>query len=152
MQAEFSQEAAKRMWTDYIYSSENKKLYSLSLKPEVDVGGHITGIDLILRDVGNPKVTENLLDPIGNWHGLQPYSFMANDLLHGADASAFGTRRIITVKGRGLDISIQILNVRVSALPDGTHEIDELKLSLAVHNGFPAVLLVAPSQAGPTSP
>jgi hypothetical protein len=134
MQAAFSRGASKKAWTDYIYSATNQKLYVLSLEPQVDAGKHTIGIDLILRDAEEPTTDQNLLNPPGNWHGLQPYNFVANDLLQGADKSVFGRRRAIGVKSRGLDIVIQIRDVKVSALPDGTYDIDELKLLLAVDN------------------
>jgi hypothetical protein len=134
MQAEFSRAASKKVWTDYIYSPTNKKLYVFSLEPQLDVGNHIIGIDLLLRDAERPKSDENLLNPPRPWHGLQPYSFMASDLLHGAGGSAFGAHRTIRVRGRGLDVGIQILVARISALPDGAYQIDELKLSVTADN------------------
>jgi len=134
MLAEFSRGTSKKAWTDYIYSPANKKLYVLFLEPQVDVGNHIIGIDLLLRDAKKPKVDENLLNPPGPWHGLQPYSFMAIDLLHGAGGSAFGAHRTVRVRRRRLDVGIQILEVRVSALSNGGYQVDELKLSVQVDN------------------
>jgi hypothetical protein len=136
MQAEFSRRVPKRIWTDNIVSATNKKLYIFSLEPQVDVDKHIIGVDLVLRDAEKSKTDENLnlLNPPGNWHGLQPYNFMASDLLHGAEQSAFGKNRNIRVASRRLAISIQIMGVRVSTLPNGTHEIDELRLSLSADN------------------
>ena len=134
MQAQFSQGAPKAVWTDNLYSLSNKKLYVLSLNPEVNVGKHVVGIDLVLRNAEESEARKNLLSPTGKWHGLQPYNFVASDLLHGAERSAFGARRSIKVTSGGLDIEIQVLDVKVGALPDGTQEIDELKLSIFADN------------------
>jgi hypothetical protein len=104
------------------------------MEPEADVGKHVIGVDLVLRNADEPKTDENLLSPPGNSHGLQPYNFVASDLLHGADRSVFGARRSIKVTSRKLNIVIQILDVKFRTLSDGTQEIDDLKLSVSVDN------------------
>jgi hypothetical protein len=134
MQAQFSLERSSMLWTDSLYSPSKSNLYVLSLEPEVDVGKHVIGIDLVLRDAKKPKAGENLLNPSGKWHGLQPYSFTARDLLDGADRSAFGAHRTITVTSEGLDIRIHVLDVSVNTLLDGTHQIDKLSLSISAEN------------------
>ena len=50
-------------WTDHLDSRSNKKLYVLSLEPEVDVGNHVIGIDLVLRNAEEPNTDENLPSP-----------------------------------------------------------------------------------------
>jgi hypothetical protein len=134
MQAEFSPENSTKPWTDHLYSPSNKKLYDLSLEPGVNVAKQVIGVDLVLRNSENPKTDENLLRPAGNWHGLQPYNFVATDLMHGTDKSAFGARRSIKVMSKKLTVVIQILDAKIRALPDGTHEIDDLKLAVSVEN------------------
>jgi hypothetical protein len=134
MHAEFSQTDSAKAWTDHLDSPANKKVYTLSLEPELDVAKHVIGVDLVLRDADDPKTNENLLSPATNWHGLQPYDFVASDLLNGADRSGFGARRSIKVTSRELDIEIQILDVKLRALPGGTQEIDELKLAVSADN------------------
>jgi hypothetical protein len=134
MQIQFLRGASKEVWADQLYSPSNKKLYILSLEPELDVGRYVVGVDLVLRDAEEAKTDENLLSPAGNWHGLQPFNFMASDLLHGADKSAFGARRTIKVTSRRLNVAIQILDSKVRTSPEGTHEIDELKLSISADN------------------
>ena len=134
MRAEFSPENSTKPWTDHLYSPSNKKLYDLSLEPEVSVAKHVIGVDLVLRNAENPKADENLLRPAGNWHGLQPYNFVATDLMHGADKSVFGARRSIKVTSKKLTVAIQILDEKIRALPDGTQEIDDLKLAVSVDN------------------
>ena len=136
MHAQFSQRDSAKTWTDHLDSPANKKVYTLSLEPDRDVGKHVIDVDLVLRDADEPKTNENLLSPAKNWHGLQPYNFVASDLLNGADRSVFGARRSIKITSRELDIEIQILGVKIGALPDGAHEIDELKLEISAHN-FP---------------
>jgi hypothetical protein len=134
MHAQFSEPDSARAWTDHLDSIANKKAYTLSLEPELDVGKHVVGVDLVLRDADEPKTSENLLSPSTNWHGLQPYNFVASDLLNGSDRSAFGSRRSIKITSRELDIEIQILDVTLRTLPDGTQEIGELKLAISADN------------------
>jgi hypothetical protein len=134
MHAQFSQGDSAKAWTDHLDSPANKKVYILSLEPDLDVGRHVIGVDLVLRDADEPKTNENLLSPAKNWHGLQPYNFVASDLLSGADRSVFGARRSIKITSRELDIEIQIVDVKLTALPDGTREIDELKLAVSANN------------------
>jgi hypothetical protein len=134
VQAEFSLKNSTKPWADHLYSPSNKKLYDLSLEPEVSVAKHVIGVDLVLRNADNLKTDENLLRPAGNWHGLQPYNFVATDLMHGADKSVFGLRRSIKVTTKKLTVVIQILDEKIRALPDGTQEIDDLKLAISVDN------------------
>ena len=134
LRLEFVRDAHKNGCTDYVYSTPKTRLYVLTLEPSFDRANHATGVDLVLRDVGKPKPDENLLEPSGNWHGLQPFNFVANDLLHGVDKSAFGALRDVDVKSRGLKIAIRVDSAHVAILPDGTNELDRLKLSLAVEN------------------
>lgn len=134
MQAEFSLENSAKPWADHLYSPSNKKLYDLWLEPEVNVAKRVIGVDLVLRNAENPKTDENLLRPAGNWHGLQPYNFVATDLMHGADKSLFGARRSIKVTSKKLTVVLQILDEKIRVLPDGTQEIDGLKLAVSVEN------------------
>jgi hypothetical protein len=134
MQAEFSRRASTQAWTDYLYSPSNKKLYVLSLEPEIDVAKHVVGVDLVLRDAEKPKADENLLSPAGNWHGLQPYDFDATDAIHGAEGTVFGANRSIKVTNRQLNVVIHILDIRTRPLPDGTQELELLKLAVSVDN------------------
>jgi hypothetical protein len=134
MHAQFSREDSTKVWTDHLNSPANKTIYTLSLEPDLDVGKHVIVVDLVLRDADAPRSNDNLLSPAKNWHGLQPYNFAASDLLHGADRSAFGARRSIKITSRELDIEIQIMDVKLRALPDGTQEIDELKLAVSADN------------------
>lgn len=134
VEVEYSRGALTNGWMHYIYSAARKKLYVFSLEPQIDNAKHVIGIDVVLHDADKPNADENLLNPPGNWHGLQPYSFMASDLVNGPVKSAFGLHRIITVTNRGLNIGIRILDVKIGTLPDSAHEISELKLSLSADN------------------
>jgi RHS repeat-associated protein len=69
---------------------------------ERNVKGSLVGVNLVLNDVGHLSADSNLLSPTGNWHGLQPYAFVASDLLKGPDNSTFGAHRTIEVKRKGL--------------------------------------------------
>jgi hypothetical protein len=134
MQAEFSRKDSTKTWTDYLYSRSNKKLYVFTLQPDLNAAKQVIGVDLVLRDARNPNTDDNLLSPAGNWHGLQQYNFVATDLKHGADKSVFGARRSIKVTRKKLTVVIQIQDEKIRALPDGTQEIDDLKLAVSVDN------------------
>ena len=134
MQAEFSRERSANPWTDHLYSRSNKELYDLRPEPESNAAKHVIGVDLVLRSAVNPMTDENLLSPAGNWHGLQPYNFVATDLMHGAGKSVFGARRSIKVPSKKLVLVIQILDAKIRTLPDGTQELDDLKLAVSVDN------------------
>src|SRR5277367_4792617 len=82
MHAQFSQTDSAKAWTDHLDSPANNKVYTLSLEPDLDVHKHVIGVDLVLRDADEPKTNDNLLSPVTNWHGLQPYDFVASDLLN----------------------------------------------------------------------
>jgi hypothetical protein len=110
MHAQFSQGDSTKVWTDHLDSPAKKTIYTLSLEPDLDVGKHVIVVDLVLRDADEPRTNENLLSPAKNWHGLEPYNFVASDLLHGADRSVFGARRSIKITGRELDVEIQIVD------------------------------------------
>ena len=134
MQVEFTVGNKRTIWTDYLYSPANQKLFVVSLEPHSDGSRNAVGLDLIVRDAGKPESDANLLNSPGNWHGVQPYNFFASDLLHGAAKSVFGRRRIINVKSRGLGLEVRVLHVKISVKRNGAQEIDELTLSLAAYN------------------
>ena len=78
-----------------------------------------------------------MLEPRKNWHGLEPYDFVAADLAQGIDKSAFGAHRKIRLANLDVVVQIDLLSAGVSRAPGGEYQIDELKISLSVDNAKP---------------
>jgi len=131
--ADFSRSSTKP-WSAFVLTPEGKRVYKFSFEPERDVSGVLIGVNLVLS---RPGSSSNLLNPPRNWHGLQPYSFLANDLLHGPDKSTFGAQRMIKVENEGIVVKIEILNVDVRTAAKGEPQIDNLSLALTVDNISP---------------
>jgi hypothetical protein len=92
------------------------------------------GVDLVLNDLGHASPDSNLLSPTGNWHGLQPYTFIASDFVKGPDNSTFGAHRTIEIKSKELVMGINVLGVKVTSTSEGDAQIDDLTLELVVDN------------------
>ncbi len=141
MKVEFSREATTKRWSRQIESTAGKPAYFLKLRPEYAVGHYLIGISLVLQDARRIEGDSNLLRPSGDWHGLQPYNFMAEDLSHGPQHSAFGSHRTIINRERGIIVQIDILDARTSirhdknsAIPPDFPQLDELSLTVSVDN------------------
>ncbi len=133
--ASFSRNSSSTLWKTYILTSGGRRIYQLSFEPEYGPKNEIIGLDLVLVDAENGKglPAPNLLNP-HNWHGLQPYSFLAKDLVRGPDKSIFGSHRELKLQGKKLFVGIDISNVKVRPLPDDDYEIDQLNLLITVAN------------------
>ncbi len=107
----------------------------LSFEPEYGPKNEIIGLDLVLVDAkkGQGLSDSNLLNP-HNWHGLQPYDFLGKDLAQGPDKSSFGSHRELKLDGRKLLVRIDISSARVSPLPDGDYEFEQMELAITVDN------------------
>jgi hypothetical protein len=88
--------------------SANGTTYWATLKPEKDVDGNIVLIDLVLTRTGRAR---NLLEPKGNWHGIQPFDFGARDFRHGATRSIYGTDRIFPIGRERLRVHVRSVEV-----------------------------------------
>jgi len=111
-------------WFAYISPPGHpQSVYELRLLPTVDVSGHVVGWDLELSPASDRDA--NLLEPSGNWHGLQPFNFLGRDFVDGARGSPFGAKRRIPVRGTSNSL---VVNVKSS---DGT-ETEAKALSLQV--------------------
>ncbi len=131
----FSKGFSRTRWKAYVLASGGKRAYELSFEPEYGPKNEIIGLDLVLADAQKRQGLSgsNLLNP-HNWHGLQPYDFLGKDLAQGADKSSFGSHRELKLNGRKLLVRMDISSARVSPLPDGDYEIDQLELAVAVDN------------------
>ncbi len=115
--ASFSIESADSPWSVPIKTTDGRTAYVLSLEPWRDVGKRLIGADLVLRRAQARSGSSNLLEPTGNWHGLQAYDFLGRDLAQGTQKTAFGEQRTIVVKRLGFKVHIALLSAKVSPLP-----------------------------------
>jgi len=132
--AAFSRDSSAQPWSAFIHSTDGKTLYKLFFYEERDVRGTLLGVDLVLDDGRYSRSNLNLLSPKGNWHGLEPYDFVASDFLHGIDKSGFGRHRTIKLEGKGIVVRIDVLDVKVSPAPRGDIQIDSVMLSVSADN------------------
>jgi hypothetical protein len=73
--------------------------YTDSLSPERDVAGRPVVIDLVLTTVGATAESRTLLEPLGNWHGAQLFSFSAKEFKRNRVGGLFGAKRRISIQG-----------------------------------------------------
>src|SRR5208337_2478968 len=135
--ASFSTRYAENRWSVPIKSTDGRTVYVLSLVPELDVGNHITELELVLRRSNARNNAPNLLDPTGIWHGLQACDFPGRDLAQGIQKTAFGEKRTIHLNRLELVVRIAVLKVTVSPISAGDYQIDALDLQIEVDNFGP---------------
>ncbi len=87
--------------------------YRLSLMPELDVGGHVVVLDLVLQRINTRRSNWNLLYPTGNWHGYQPFFFGASDFARGVQNSIYGDLRVIDLHQLGMEMHVKVTGVNV---------------------------------------
>jgi hypothetical protein len=133
-QAAFSAQNAQNLWSVPIKSPDGRTIYVLSLEPSNDNHHHPVLVSLVLRRTGDKPDSPNRLDPTGNWHGLQAYDFAGRDLKQGAQKSAFGKERTVTLKKLGLVLHIGVSKAVVSQVSPQFYQVDALDLQIAVDN------------------
>lgn len=133
--AHFSKSPSAKPWSADVLGVDGKPAYKLSLEAEHGPKDVVISLFLALADARDEGgyADSNLLNP-HNWHGLQPCHFVGRDLAQGADKSAFGARRQLTLKSKRLLVRIEILEAKVSPLPSGDYQINHLELVLTVDN------------------
>jgi len=132
--AVYSRDRSNKPWSALIHAVDGKRAYQLFFDEEHDARGTLCCIHLVLNDGMGRHPNLNLLRPKGNWHGLQPYDFVASDFLQGIDKSAFGRHRTINVERKGIVVQIEVLEVKVNPVPGGEPEIGGLTLSVNADN------------------
>lgn len=132
--ATFSSEYRGQHWSAPIKSVDGTTMYVLSLEPDFDIGRHVVTVEIVLRRPGDKDDQVNLLDPTGMRHGLQPYDFAAIDLAHGAENSAFGEKRTVSLKNIALTVVLDVLKSTVSPISGGKYKLDGLQLRIGVNN------------------
>jgi hypothetical protein len=112
------------------------KSYVMSLEPDPDADGRVSVVDLVLMPSADRG--GNLVEPPGNYRGLQPYDFAALDLRQGAARSVFGPVRRITIRGTARKLVVRIDDFALRRFPDrpagelGSVEIKSLRLSASL--------------------
>ena len=86
--------------------------YKVKLKADKDVEGRPAVVNLTLQQAGSPQDGRNLLEPPGNWHGMEPFSIAARDFNSGA-LPAFGRHRKIPIQGSRSALLMDIKDVQV---------------------------------------
>ena len=133
--ATFSSKSPEKRWSVPIKLTNGSTAYVLSLEPDFDVEHHIVLVVLMLQRPGHESL--NLLDPTGTVHGLQAYDFSADDLAQGVQKSAYGEKRMVSLKNLGLVVRMAISKATVSPVSRDKNQIDALELQIEVDNSNP---------------
>jgi len=133
----FSSHSSEDRWSFPIKTTDGSTVYVLSLDPDYSVGNHLAMVTLVLHRFPDKPGAQNLLEPPGIWHGIQPCDFVANDLAHGIQKSVFGEKRIIPRKDLGLVVMISASNATVSPTSNGDYQLDTITLQIEVDNSNP---------------
>ncbi|SRR6266568_618207 len=128
----FSEGCSANAWIGHIESAPGEAAYELVIEPQDGGRARTSGWEVSLYDSEDRKT--NLLAPLADWHGLQPFHFVPRDFRSGPEKSAFGVRRTIKVEGRGLVVELEVKESTVAALAGGNYAFTDLRVSLAVNN------------------
>ena len=126
-------------WSAPIKGINGRTLYVLSLHSDgfYAKGDFVEGLELALYRHHDRSESNNLLAPVKNWHGAQPFLFDSYDLKGGPGSSVYGAERTITVDSLGLVLKISIVRVDVigtcGAQIDDCH-LNALELQVDVDN------------------
>jgi hypothetical protein len=124
----------KGLWIVPVRAAGGARLYTLTRTFEHSMNGDVTGIDILLEYSGDSPFAPNLLSPVTDWHGMQPFIFAAGDLVNGPEKSAYGQQRTIPVPKLGLQVSIRIISAQVSRPAANELRLDELQLEIEIGN------------------
>jgi len=131
--ATFSAQSPNSLLSHPVTSPDGRVLYILSLEPEIDVHNRIVCVDV---DLHRPGVRDtNLLEPEGRWHGIQPYTLVADDLVRGPDRSIYGDSRLIVARKLGLALRITVVEAEISS--EMPHQIERLTLQMTLDDIAP---------------
>ena len=90
------------------------KRYIVALKPELDIHGVVEEVHLALTPEHGGD--QNLLAPLGIYHGLQPYDFAALDFRRGTDGAIFGRIRRIPIRRTATTLVVALEDIRIRAV------------------------------------
>lgn len=95
-------------WVGYVNDRRRRSHveYEFLLEPEYDAGELLSGWNLLLFRPEHRN--ENLLEPAGQWHGLQPFNFVARDLASGPDTSVLGRTRTIAARRAKATVTLRV--------------------------------------------
>jgi len=127
----FSRSCSPNAWIAAVASRRPGISLQLSVMPEFDISGNLLGWQVALVNLRAPD--KNLLEPRGNWHGLQAYDLMATDFRQGPERSAFGRSRRIDLPEKGV-LVIAVAKAVVSDSGEGISVFDDLVLDLSIES------------------
>jgi len=133
----FPSHTSKNRWSFPIKTTYGSTVYVLSLDSDFSVGNNLAAVTLVLHRFADKPGADNLLDPPGIWHGIQPCDFVANDLAHGIQKSVFGEKRIIPREDLGLMVRISAASATISPTSNGDYQLDAFTLQIEVDNSNP---------------
>jgi len=138
----YSQQTSQRKLSSILKSPQGIS-YRIVLSPEVDTGKHVVVMDLMLQKLGNTKSEGNLLDPTGQLHGYQPYTFAASDFSKGIQKSAFGEIRVIALDRLKMKLTIKVKDAGVSPIFSSSevaaYQFDALTLEITTNEMAKAI-------------
>jgi len=130
--------ATKPGWPEMIVKARNgSPAYVIKFVPDGPQADHVNHIDLFMQRPRANADASNLLEPEGNWHGLQAYDFVASDFVQGAEHSGFGPTRHIQIKRRKLDVTFSIIKAAVHHVDrpaPADYAFDDLTLEVVITN------------------
>jgi len=126
-------------WSIPLKLMDGRTLYVLSLEVRSNYAkaNQVEGLELVLSCPHQREDAQNLLAPIRNWHGAQPFLFDAWDLAAGPELSTYGANRTILVKNLGLSVHIHVVSAKVRVGPTsgvGDYQLTALELRISVDN------------------
>lgn len=114
------------------YAANGAPAYRLTLSVDPTADHIVSNLTLVLSRDG---AADNLLDPPGNWHGLQAHMFQAADMSTGAENATGGAIRSICAAGGGIDVTIAIRQVAINRNnPQGEDQFASLVLDVCLAN------------------
>jgi len=136
------------IWSTDICEVSGRKAYVLWIEPEYTTRKDLLGAHLVLNEGEHREPDFNLLAPsLRDWHGVQPFDFLAGDLTHGPDKMTYGATRTLPARNGGLLVYVKVLGAKVTEIPPDRipervlkvrtdwYQLDELDLSISVENG-----------------
>jgi hypothetical protein len=103
-----------------VVKTKDGATYRLRLDALPNVHGTITDLVLVVQRADAGADAPNLIDPPGNWHGYQPYTFAATDFKAGPEHSLFGGTRSVCRFNSGIRVGIVVKEAAVGMVAEST--------------------------------
>jgi hypothetical protein len=90
----------------------------------------VQDIPVLVLSLTHRGRTQNLLEPSGNWHGTEPFTFLVSDFAHRESAIYSPSRRLLQVAGTDQLLEVRVVEANVG--PQGSWKDGRLGLSLSL--------------------